>query len=363
MNNKKEIPGIILLASWLLSLIVFVVGFWHTYLGLKEMKPFNSEYGALAVAAIVLLLLLITYWFAVNGHKMALIFYIACGLIFFVCNLNYFYPSYTARPLIQNEAKALNDTLQKYTNGSSVIKSDDNSKAVSDYLNLLSLQDQIVTEISNLGYGPNAKNLTNQFNSISSAYSVQPISIGPAVGFVTNDPDLAKKQREDIEPLFNDAVGSLLLKGILKVADPNLFRQGQKDLAELNKQYTDTLNAIAADNDAVYNLDSIKQNKNVRHIVEFVGKLNTTIDKLNKGNKKSAVLKELDEDEYPRADKLGTIKHTITSIGERLNEIDTWAIIFLCLFIDLLVPLAIYLLLRKKGDEPTKSFAGGPIKY
>jgi hypothetical protein len=45
------------------------------------------------------------------------------------------------------------------------------------------------------------------------------------------------------------------------------------------------------------------------------------------------------------------IKYTILSIKERIREIDTWAIIILCLFIDLLVPLAIYLLLRKKDED------------
>jgi hypothetical protein len=45
------------------------------------------------------------------------------------------------------------------------------------------------------------------------------------------------------------------------------------------------------------------------------------------------------------------IKYTVLSIKERIDEIDTWAVIFFCLFIDLIVPLGIYLLLRKDGDE------------
>lgn len=363
MENKREVPNIVKAGSWLLSLIVFAIGFWHTYLGLKEMKPFGSEYGALSAAAIVLLLILISYWFAVNGLKWALWIYLCCGAIFFICNLNYFYPSYVARTLIQNEAKALNDTLQRYTNGTSVLNSEENGQAVSDYLNMSSLEDQIVTEISNLGYGPNAKQLTNKFNSISSKYSVQPINIGPAVGFVSSDPVVTEKQKKEIKPFFDDAVGSLLLKGILQVADPKMFDQGRKELSSLRKEYTDTLNSIASDNKTDYQLDSIKTNKNIAHIVTFVTKLNTVIDKINKGNKKTETLSKLKESQYPRADKLGTIKHTLTSVTERISEIDTWVIIIFCLVIDLLVPLAIYLFLRKKDDEAPKKLFTNPINF
>ena len=49
---------------------------------------------------------------------MALVFYIICGLFFFVFNLNYFYPAYMARQLVKEEAIAMNDTLQKFTNKS-----------------------------------------------------------------------------------------------------------------------------------------------------------------------------------------------------------------------------------------------------
>lgn len=349
---SKKVPPIVQIGAWTLSLIVFIVGFWHTYLGLKEMKPFGSEWGGLAIAGIVLLLLLITYWFAVNGNKAALVFYLFCGFIFFICNLNYFYPAYMARTLVQNEAGALSDTLQKYTNGSSSMQSSENSQAVKEYLNLTSLKGQIVTEIENKGYGPNAKQLTDKFNSILSKYSVTPINVSAAVGSVTTNAADAQRQKEQIEPLFAQAMNSLMLQGVLKVFDPSLFQIGLDSLKNLQKKYTGILNAIKADNKTEYKLDSIKINPNVQSIVNFVGDLNTTIDKINKGNnKEKAVLTRLDEDTHPRADKLGMIKYTMLSIKERISEIDTWAIIFLCLFIDLIVPLAIYLLLRKKEND------------
>lgn len=351
MSKNNNTPPIIKIAAWLLSLIVFGVGFWHAHLGMKEMKPFQSEYGSLLIAAIILLLTLITYWFAVNGKKTALIFYSICALSFFVLNLNYFYPAYMAKTLIQNEASTLNDILQKYVNGTSSIQDSENSAAVSDYLNLISLKDQIITEINNKGYGPKARKRTNDFNEISSKYSVTAIE-EPSFGKVTNNVDDAKRQREQIEPLFEQALSTLMLKGILNVNDPGLFREGTKELGEIQKKYTVILNSISSDNSTIYKLDSITGYKNINNIVKFVGEFNTAIDKVNKGNNKQEnILPRLDEDAHPRADKLGKIKHTITSITERINEIDTWAIIFLCLLIDFIVPLSIYLLIKKKENE------------
>ena len=355
--KKNEVPVIINIAAWILSAIVFFVGFWHAHLGMKEMKPFQSEYGSLLIAAIILLLTFITYWFAVNGKKTAIIFYSICALSFFVLNLNYFYPAYLAKTLIQNEASTLNEILQKYVNGTSSIQDSENSEAVSDYLNLISLKEQIINEINNKGFGPNARALTSEFNDISSKYSVAEIK-QPSYGRVTSDSDNAKLQREKIEPLFEKALSNLLLKGILNVNDPGLFAEGTKELAVLQEKCTEILNNISSDNTTNYKLDSIERYENVNNIVKFVGEFNTAIDKVNKGNNKQEnILTRLDEDAHPRANKLGKIKHTITSIAERIKEIDTWAIIFLCLLIDFIVPLSIYLLIKKKenqGDDKPK---------
>jgi hypothetical protein len=67
MANSNKISRIIKFSAWMLSFIVFLVGFWHSHLGLKEMRPFDSEYGSLIIAGIILLLILISYNLAVNG--------------------------------------------------------------------------------------------------------------------------------------------------------------------------------------------------------------------------------------------------------------------------------------------------------
>jgi len=65
---------------------------------------------------------------------------------------------------------------------------------------------------------------------------------------------------------------------------------------------------------------------------------------------------ELDSKKIPSTQFLGQIEHTLLTIKSRIDRISTWAMILICLFIDLLVPLGIYLLLRKKETdiEPTQ---------
>lgn len=362
MNTTKKTPPIVQIGLWLVSLLVFAIGFWHTHLGLKEFDLFESEYGSLAVATIVLIFLLTTYWFAINGKKLALVFYIVCGFIFFILNLNYFYPSYMARTLIQSEAKALVDTLDHYTNGTAVIAAAKDFEDYSVYSQLTSLKSDIISEINSKGFGPNAKNLTTKFNDILSKYNISTVPINPSYGRVTADRQEMESQRNEIEPKLDKAIKDFAITG-LKVEDAVLFMQGKEGLEKLGEKYRDGLIQIASDNKMEYPLDSILENKNVDLIVQFVNGLNASIDQINKGNdKETPILQNLDKDVHPRADKWGQIKFTILSIKERITEIDTWAVIFFCLFIDLIVPLGIYLLLRKKEDEDEVEPSWGTAK-
>jgi hypothetical protein len=182
MTTSKKIPPMIQFGSWILALFVFAVGFWHTHLGLKEMKPFGTEWGGLIIASIILLLLLITYWFAVNGKKMALVFYIMCGTIFFICNVNYFYPSYLARQIVKEEATTLYDTIQNYSNRAQALQKSKGfgkrgHKEFDDYQNLQTLKNDIVREIKKMGgEGPSARRFLNEFNKILTSYDRTQVS-------------------------------------------------------------------------------------------------------------------------------------------------------------------------------------------
>jgi hypothetical protein len=351
-TTKKPIPPIVQLGSWVLALFVFAVGFWHTHLGLKEMKPFGSEWGGLVIASIVLLLLLITYWFAVNGRKSALFFYILCGLIFFICNVNYFYPSYLARQLVKEEATKLYDTTQNYSNtAQAVLKSKGYGKnghqEHDDYAKLQNLKRNIVSEIKGMGgEGANARRYINEFNKILLSYK------GNIVNYSgnTSNEKLAEYYERGLSDQINWLLESIAGKGG-NLADASNFLVGVHQLDTIRKKYTPLLkDSIIPDNSTIA-LEEVKTNKQIKILQKLVSGINEATSKINKSSNKE-IFKKLEE---AQTRNLGTIAHTFKSVKERSNKVDTWAIIILCLFIDLVVPLAIYLLIKKSDDDSTET--------
>jgi len=357
MTTTKKTPPIVQIGAWLLSLIVFIVGFWHTHLGLKEMRPFGSEYGSIAIAGIILLLLLISYWFAVNGKKMALIFYIICGLFFFVFNLNYFYPAYMARQLVKEEAIALNDTLQKFTSKSQNLLST-KSAIKGDEADLGLLKDQLVSEIKNeAGFGPRATRILNDINTITGSKIDPSLSVGKTQ-------EERDKKADDISKLVDNAITAFYVKNgnFSGGENTSLVVEGYQNLISIQQKYTDTLKRIIEDDHEIQ-LDSLiylrqkgSNHPQIQTLQNLVTDLDNATKKINEGSKKNIypILKEAE------TRNLGRIKHTLNSVKKRFTETDTLGIILVCLFIDLLVPLAIYFLLKKDENEGEDKRLTGP---
>ena len=99
--------------------------------------------------------------------------------------------------------------------------------------------------------------------------------------------------------------------------------------------------SIIPDNSDIQ-LDEVKIHPQIIILQKLVTGINEAISKINNATKKDTYkFKQLEESP---SRTLGRIANTFKSIKERINKVDTWAIIILCLFIDLIVPLAIYLL-------------------
>lgn len=357
-TTKKGIPPIVKMGAWLLSFIAFIVGFWHAHLGLKSFNLFNSEYGSLAVAGIVLLLILLSYNLAVNGKKSALYFYIFGGLLFFVFNLNYFYPSYLSDKLVKEEAKSLNDSLQSYSNSISKFK---DPKIVNNYLNLIELKGKILSEIKyQNGFGIQAKKYLQNFNNIlveaeTDAKGKESVKITPsyAIGNTQEERDF---MYAEMEKQLDRAIALYDAKSVTSGEAQNATNlyEGIQEINELRNIYTPKLIDIMKD-DFKVNLDSVKSNPHVVTLKTLSTEINNAIDKINNAEDKNIKKNKFARVES-QSENIGKFEHTIASVKERINKIDTWGIIFLCLFIDLLVPLFIYLMIRRKdGDEDTSN--------
>lgn len=365
MTSTKKIPPIVQIGAWVLALFVFAVGFWHTHLGLKEMRPFGSEWGGLVIASIVLLLLLITYWFAVNGRKMALIFYILCGVIFFVCNLNYFYPAYLARQLVKEEATLLNDTLQGYANRAKSLQNDagfgNKTKELTDYENLKILKKKIVEEIRDFeGWGPESSGALQDFNKISKQYGF-PIQKYSNAGTMTRN-ELSRIYDSYLEGVIQKILEALMVNskdgGVQNALS---FIKGVAELDSLQKNYSVLLkDSIIPDNSDI-RLEEVKAHPQIKILQWLVTGINEATSKINNATKPDTHKFQVLEESPSRT--LGRIANTFKSVKDRISKVDTWAIIILCLFIDLVVPLAIYLLLRKNGDEPKEKPRTTPTSF
>lgn len=343
------IPKIVQLGAWLLSFLVFAIGFWHTHLGLKEMRPFGSEWGGLVIAGVVLLLMLITYYFAIQGKKVALLFYIFCGLVFFVCNLNYFYPSYLGRTLLKEEATALNDTLQKYTNRANVLlnkagfTSKDGDGSLTDYMRMQQLANLIQDEILKAnGVGPRAHKYIDEMNKL----------LGRNAIVVRNERPGDK--RDEIASFYKihyeGAMKSWLLARLQKGNDVGYAAQllvGVGKLDTLQLAFTPLLTKQIIPDNSDVNLDSVKTHPQIQSLQMLVSGMDEATSKINESLNQPAFV-ELKEAPIRN---LGKIAHTLSSVQKRSSNLDTIAIVFICLLMDLLVPLAIYSLLK---NQPTQ---------
>ena len=349
MTKKVKIPPGVTNGAWLLSFIVFVVGFWHTHLGLKQMNVFGSEYGSLAVALIVLLLLLITYWYAVNGKKEALYFYIMCGFVFFVSNLNYFYPAYQGRNLVIEEAGMLDSVLQTYKNQAIALKKP-NDKTSRDLNDLRTLASSVYDEISKInGKGPKAREDIRKFNYIARKYTNVDADVG--IGLIKNQKANDAAAKKLLSAMEN------IIKGIeksgsgLAASKFDLVNGGITHLETLSKEISPKLGLIQQDQRDI-DLDKVKSNPQIQIMKKAVKGIDSAVVQINSGMG-TPVFKLLNskDNPVPKTQFLGQVKHTFETISERISDISTWWVISLCLFVDLIVPMAIYYLLKKNDME------------
>ena len=354
MTTTKKISPIVKFGAWMLSFIVFIVGFWHSHLGLVETRPFESEYGSLLVAGIFLLLILISYNLAVNGKRIALVFYIIGGFFFFIFNLNYFYPSYLGRKLINEETDQIKQILTTQKNKLNSISSIKETEVLNKLKNLYEIKQNILTEIAMRGgFGSHANSELYKFKKITGSELTGERRL-------LRNPDQIKQLYEIWEVKLNEAIKNFIVS-TLPGEDKNKLEivNANEDLESFYKIYNPILDSIA-NQDKRVQIDSLKYEKYIP--AQQIKTLKTVVDKINQidnrvntaqNNQKPPIYTKDD----PKSKHIGKFEHTLSSVKERIGEIDTWGMILLCLFIDLLVPLFIYLMIRKTDDEEDDNYS------
>lgn len=347
MAKKQQLPPIYKLMGWLISLLAFTVGFWHTHLGLKEFNILNSENGSLFVAAMILLIMLLSYAVAIGGKRIGLLFYLICACIFFICNLNSFYPNYLGRTLLKEEAKAVNDSMTVYRSRLDKIVGLTSSEYYQKVQDLRNIRANLIREIHDRGgFGPHATDELNKFNILANSRISADRRLGRDSVEIKNKVDFYTKQ-------LNAAIDDYVVKSLSGKEQGALkLVEAQHDMEDIIAMYDDKMEAILKDNARV-KLDSVRTNPEIKTLEELVTKLDKVAIDVNsvKQPPPFILFNRDNEPVRPQIQFLGTIPHTMSSVGARIGKVDTLGVIMICLVIDFVAPLAVYFLIRRRTDE------------
>ena len=344
MEEKKK-SNLLVAIFWLSAIGCFIFGYYNTVMGLSTFDAFGSSAGSWFLALIPLVMVFGGYYASVQGRKGMLALYLVGEILFFVFNLTYLYPQYLGRTLVNEEAKALKDSISVY-NGrfdNIVVKNDKKLFRIKEE------QSNLLSEIEKRrGFGPRAKTALDNFNELADTHYTP----SPEVGKNENE---WKKLLEEWKEKTNEGIKSYIIKMIgdekiaLKVFTTN------EEMNDIVQKYTPALEKTISDNsDVSIEHHDVANNPQIGLLKDLTIKLDKVANDVNSVLKPAPFNLIVTGEEtiaFPKTQKLGTFEHTMISVKERLNKLDTWGVIIICLFFDLLGPFLFYFYLRKEGEE------------
>ena len=352
--NEKTVPAHIKILGWFISLSAFVLGFWHTHEGVRSFKALNG-YGSFVVSGLILACLIVAYSRALSGLKIAFVFYLICALFNFTFNLNSFYPNLLGRKLLNEEANELQNVMISNSNKLDSIynKYGKGTNIMTDINQLEQLKSSIISEvIEQDGMGPNALSYLANFNRITNSNIDALNNIGNAEDRI--------KWLNRWTPKMDEAINTFVLTKYLQsdLSKLDIIRS-KNAMDSLKYNFSSAFQHIARDNSKITINDSIIENHpQIDTLKMFVIGIDTISSKVNKAlGKNKSVLQVFNSDEaekrnnYPKIQNLGQFDHTIESIGKRIKRTDTWGVLILVFFIDFIVPLAMFFMIRGGGTN------------
>ena len=363
MTQKKEISSLNLKLGWLVTLGIFIIGFWHTHKGLIPFKLLDG-YGSYIFAGITLMLLVLAYGRLLDGLKYALLSYIFVAFFNFTFNLNSIYPSMLGRKLMTEETTLINNTLQRYSaKVDSIFNNAGSAQGLDNLTKLGNIKRNLINQLLiQGGPGPESRKELADFNRLA----------GAQIGNINNlnTSEACKKWVELNEPQMNEAIKTYIKKNFAGVDLRKMEIYNNKEkLDSLKKVFNPQLEQILADQSDVNVDDKIKgiPNQQITTLKDLVGELDRICYATNKAADK-VIIPALNEDpdaqsKYPKIQNIGNFDHTYESIFTRLGRIDTWGIILLVAFIDFIAPLIIYYLIRKKDEDDDDRIKFRPVKF
>jgi len=330
---------------WLAAIGCFIFGYYNTVMGLKMFDAFGSSAGSWFLAIIPLVMVFGGYYASVQGKKGMLALYLTGEVLFFVFNLTYLYPQYLGRTLVTEEAKALKDSVSVY-NGrfdNIVIKGD--AKLQRLYETQANLLDEIKKRF---GFGERATEQLRIFNELAGT------SYTPSRKWGENEEERKKLYDEWKEKTDKGIYNYIIhLNGDDKAAEKLIACKAEMDT--IVSEYILKLEEIIDDNsDISIDHRDVGNNSQIgllKTLTTKLDKIAIDVNSVRKPEPFNLIVTGKETIAFPKTQKLGTFEHTIISVKERLNKLDTWGVIIICFFFDLLGPFLFYFYLRKDDEE------------
>jgi len=327
VTRAKNTPPWMKALGWVVSGLCFIVGFYHTGLGLSEFQIFSSTYGSFFVSFVVLACLVMAYKRAIDGSEIGLTFYMFFALVNLICNFNYFYPSYMADSLVRSEI-------------------------ANDKKSFSQLSEEIRANFLDSKLDGFAKTVEEKSKEVQA--QIRAGGLGPK----------ADKDLQDIEGLLN--------KRITRIKSGANQQAWDKTAEEYGRLIGDMLNAKLMENDYGSKHDLVRDAEQLKDLLfrkldkltdssvsitvipvevkDLVGKYRDLCVRANRlSNPPNGFL--CDPYFYSENADLYKFSHTFRSAVHHLNEAGTWMILFACLLLDFGFPLGVYFLLREDGHS------------
>lgn len=345
MEEERKKSKLLVILFWLAAIGCFIFGYYNSVLGLSTFKVFGSGYGSWVLALIPLVMVFGGYYASVQGKKGMLALYLLGESVFLVFNLTYLYPQYLGRTLVNEEANALGDSIEVYQGRLDNIVVHE-PKVLQ---RLRQIQDNLMTEIKDRrGFGPEAKKELEKFNQLAGT-----------VYTPTRQNASTKEGIEQLEDEWQRKTDAGIRDYIVRL---NGSDQAAKNLVECKTQmdiiaatYTPKIEMILNDNsDVSIKHDDVANNPQIlllKQLTEKLDKVATNVNSIKQDESFNLIVTGDETIAFPKTQKLGTFEHTLISTWERINKLDTWGVIIVCLFFDMLGPFLFYFYLRRDDEE------------
>jgi hypothetical protein len=358
MSKAAKTPEFIKFLYIAISIICFGFGTLHTYLGFRVLNIGGSLYGSIFLAVLILMALITCYYFAIKGKKLALYFYLVFALAFFVANLNYFYPQYSKNSLVKEEAGEIKNMLTTYKE---IIDKEVNPSKSGYLKNLQELNDHktsLLREIKDRGgFGSFANGELDQFNKIAGS------KISPDRNLGTTQAERVEKAAH-FEKELDNAIKTYQ-RNTLKEQDQAAIAlfEAKDEMTLKFDQYNEQLLKIIREKIDINlsDIEAVPYIPEIKALTDIVDFLDAISIKVNTA-KNQVILTPFEKDKkgvllLPTVKYLGRAEHTVNSISKRLDKGDTWVSIILCFFIDIIIPLFMYFVIKKNDDEQENQYA------